>query len=78
VLSKEVASFGITVNVLGLSIVDGPGMAEQISEEAISETLGRTAIGRKLSQSDITNAADFLISEGSGAVTSQTIYLGGP
>lgn len=77
VLAKEVVAFGVTVNVLGLSIVDEPGMADQIAADSVSGTLAQTVLGRTLRIEDVTNAVDFLISDASSAVTSQTIYLGG-
>ena len=78
VLAREVGSDGITVNTLGLSIVDHSGMVENLSEEAISEALGHTVFKLRLGFGDITHAIDFLISEKSKAVTKQTLYLGGP
>jgi 3-oxoacyl-[acyl-carrier protein] reductase len=77
VFAKEVASFGVTANTLGLSVVEGSGMAEEISDETTEQLLGNTVTGKHLKMEDVTNALDFLISDESGAVTSQTIYIGG-
>jgi len=77
VLAKEVASFGITVNTLSLSFVDQSGLIDEFSDEVIQETLQLTTIKSRLSLGDVAHALDFLISERSGMVTNQTLYLGG-
>lgn len=75
VLSKEVASYGITVNTLGLSFVKGSGMIKKFSEKVILETLDRTILKSSLNFKDITPTIDFLISN--RMITNQRIYLGG-
>jgi len=77
VLAKEVSSFGITVNTLGLSIVSRTGMVENLSEDAISEVLEQTILKSWLNFEDVAYAMDFLISEKSKMVTGQTFYIGG-
>jgi len=77
VFAKEVISFGITVNVLGLSFVRNTGMAEALSKKVISETLEKTITKSPLKFEDVINAIDFLISPKSKDLTGQTIYLGG-
>jgi 3-oxoacyl-[acyl-carrier protein] reductase len=77
VFAREVSSFGVTVNVLGLSIVEDSGMAKQLSEESMADTLKQTVLGRTIRMDEVTNALDFLVSEESGAVTGQVLYLGG-
>jgi 3-oxoacyl-[acyl-carrier protein] reductase len=77
VFAKEMAGEGITVNILGLSIVKGSGMASNISETALKETLRETITGKETTFEEITHALDFLISDQSSMVTGQTIYLGG-
>ncbi len=77
VLAKEVAADGIIVNILGLSIVKNSGMAENLREDAISNTLDQTILKSLLDLEDISHAIDFFISEKSRMVTSQTLYLGG-
>ena len=77
IFAREVALYGITVNILGLSIVKNSGMAKNISDKAIKEALAQTIIKEQISFEDISNAIDFFIMEQSKMVTGQTIYLGG-
>ena len=77
VLAREVTKLGITANVLGLSVVENSGMVEGLSDDARSDTLGQLIAGKPLSMDDLTNALDFMISDDSGALTSQTIHIGG-
>jgi 3-oxoacyl-[acyl-carrier protein] reductase len=77
VLAAEVFPLGITVNTLGLSIVEETGMAEQIPPEAAAQTLERTISGETLRLQDVAHAVDFFIHPRSSTVTAQTLYLGG-
>lgn len=77
VFAREVAPLGITVNTLALSFVKDSGMTSKISEEATQEGLGSTISKAWLETDDIVHALDFYISEKSGQVLGQTIYLGG-
>ncbi len=77
VLAKEVAPFGITVNTLGLSLVDKTGMSERLTKKAASDLLERTTLKRQLSLLDVAHAMDFLISNNSHMITNQLLYLGG-
>lgn len=77
VLAKEIASDGVTVNTLGLSIVTDTGMAENLGEDAVSKALQHTVLKSALNFKDVSHAMDFLISERSKTLTSQTLYLGG-
>jgi 3-oxoacyl-[acyl-carrier protein] reductase len=77
VFAKETYGFGITVNTVGFSVVDADGMRNELSEKVIQATLDLTITHRMVSVDDITNALDFFISEKSGGVSGQLIYLGG-
>ena len=76
VLSKEVACFGITVNVVSPSVIDTE-LSKAINEVALEEVLNRNAIKEYGNLVDISNTIDFLIKEESISVTGQIIYLGG-
>jgi len=78
VFAKEVGPFGITVNAIGLPPVEATGMAEALPESAVADTLSRIAIGRMVTLEEVAHAVDFFAAERSGAVTGQTLYLGGP
>jgi 3-oxoacyl-[acyl-carrier protein] reductase len=75
VLARELSGFGITVNVLGYSVVEGEGMAERLSDAAVSATLGRSITGRPVQPADVARVMDFFISEQSARITGQTVYL---
>lgn len=77
VLARELVSFGITVNTLGLSVVRDTGMAETLSKDAIASALNQTIMKSPLDLRDVAHAVDFFISEHSTMVTGQTLYLGG-
>ncbi|NQT14852.1 MAG: SDR family oxidoreductase [Planctomycetes bacterium] len=78
VFAKEVYSFGITVNALGLPPVENTGMGAALPEGAIADTLERIAVKRMVTVEEVAHAVDFLAAEQSGAITGQTLYLGGP
>lgn len=76
VTAKEVSSWGITVNNLGL----GPfksDLIKNISEKKIDAVLDQQSIRRWTEIQDITQVVDFFSSERSDFITGQTIYLGG-
>ncbi|MDP2652767.1 MAG: SDR family oxidoreductase [Candidatus Omnitrophota bacterium] len=77
VLAREVGPYGITVNTLGLSIVEETGMKNNLSEKVIAGVLGQTILKKKLSPQDVADIIDLVISEKSTQITGQTVYLGG-
>jgi 3-oxoacyl-[acyl-carrier protein] reductase len=76
VLSKELAEFGITVNVVGPTPIK-TDLIRSVPKEKIEELLKRQAIPRLTEFKDISNVIDFYIHPESDFVTGQTIYLGG-
>lgn len=76
ILSKEFASYGITCNAIGPSLVK-TDLLKNIPEEKIKELLDRITINKFGNFKDISNLIDFYISEQSGMLTGQIIYLGG-
>ena len=77
VLAKEIYPFGITVNILSLSVVKESGMVSEITIEAEQNILNRTITKKQLDSSHIIHSVDFLISEKSCRITGQNIHLGG-
>jgi 3-oxoacyl-[acyl-carrier protein] reductase len=75
VLARELAGFGVTVNVIGYSVVEGEGMAERLSDAAVAATLGRSITGKPVQPVDVAHAMDFFISDRSARITGQTVYL---
>lgn len=75
VLTKEVASYGITVNVLRLSMVKHSGMVDALSNDDVLDLLKYTATKSGLDFEDITHTIDFLISEKSKMVTGEILMI---
>ncbi len=76
VMSKELASFGIRVNALGLPIVRTV-LTRTLPDEARANVLARQTIDRMCEFEDLVGPVEFLTSERSGFVTGETLYLGG-
>lgn len=77
VLAKETLQYGITVNILSLSVVENTGMENALTNELKHEILNQTISKAQLSIPDVTNAINFFINEKSGMITNQILYLGG-
>lgn len=76
ILARELGPLGITVNAIG----PGPtptDLTRGVPAEALEALVARLAVKRPGTLEDVTNVLDFLIGKESGAVTGQTIYLGG-
>lgn len=76
VFAKEVAGYGITCNVLGVSAIE-TDMMKKIPPEKLDAILKQLPIQRQVTIADITNALDFFIKAESAAITAQVMYLGG-
>lgn len=77
VMARELAAFGITVNVIGPSVVD-TDLTANVPPDRIDALLQRQAIHRKSTMDDVLAAIDFFLAPASSAITGQTLYLGGP
>ena len=78
VFAHELAGYSISVNSLGLSYVEGTGMAEAQSKKAIDAVSARLARPGLITADEVLHAVDFLISPAARNITGQTIYFGGP
>jgi len=76
VLAKEFAEFGITVNAIGPTPIK-TDLIRSIPEEKIERLLDRQYIRRLGEFEDVSNVINFFLSEESGYITGQVIYLGG-
>lgn len=76
IFAKEVAGYGITCNVLGISAIETE-MMKKIPVEKLKAILKQLPIQREITVGDITNALDFFIKTESAAITAQILYLGG-
>jgi len=52
-------------------------LSSKINQEKLLEVLKRNAVHDYIDFGDISNLIDFIIKPESGAITAQTIYLGG-
>lgn len=77
VLSKEFASYGITVNTLSLSPIETDMLRASGTPDVIAKVIDGLTISRKAEPEDVFNGIDFLCAEESCFITGQTIYLGG-
>lgn len=75
-LSAELAPFNITLNAIGLSLMD-TDMTKNLSTEVKNNFMSKQGIRRNGEIRDITHLCDFLISEKSDFISGQIIYLGG-
>ena len=77
VLAREVFQFGITINILSLSVVKDTGMEIALTEEIKRNILNQTISKDQLNIYDVIHAVNFLIDEKSKMVSNQILCLGG-
>ena len=75
-ISKELASFNITVNAIGPTPIK-TDLIKAIPKEKIDELIEKQTIKRLGTFEDIKNVIDFFIDKKSDFITGQIIYLGG-
>lgn len=75
-LAKEVASRGITVNVVAPGFID-TDMTEVLTEEQKNAILTQVPAHRLGSPTDIANAVAFLVSEEASYITGETLHVNG-
>jgi 3-oxoacyl-[acyl-carrier protein] reductase len=77
-LARECAADDITINALGLSLVEGTGMLEGLSSKAAAAKQQALAKPQPLTAAEILHAVDFLSAPQARNITGQTLYFGGP
>jgi len=75
-ISKEVASYNITVNAIGPTPVE-TDLIKTVPKDKIAALLDKQAMKRFGTFEDIKNVIDFFIDDKSDFITGQIIYLGG-
>ncbi len=75
-LAQEVASRGITVNAVAPGFIE-TDMTAELSEDQQATLLSQIPVGRMGSVQDIANAVSFLVSNGAGYITGETINVNG-
>jgi len=73
-LSQEVASRGITVNVVAPGIIDSPSVAAKLDAQRIAEMVPMKRAGRP---EEVADLVAFVVSERAGYITGQTISING-
>lgn len=76
VLARELAPRGITCNTLGLSVIE-TDMVDTLSSDLLDKIVASMPMPRRATSEDVMNLLDFFLSDASGYVTAQTVYLGG-
>ena len=76
ILSKELSEFDITVNTIGPTPVE-TDLIKVVPKDKVDEILNKQTLKRFGSIDDVLNVIKFFMSENSGFITGQTIYLGG-
>ena len=75
-LAQEVASRGITVNSIAPGFIE-TDMTAELSEDQQNLLLSQIPAGRMGSVEDIAHAVSFLVSEGAGYITGETLHVNG-
>lgn len=76
VLARELSSYNITSNVIGISAFSTQ-MLQQLDQMNLEKVMEQLPISRKADSGDITNVLDFFLSLRSSYITSQVVYLAG-
>lgn len=76
-LSRECAGEDITINCLGLSLVESSGMVEGLSVAALQAKRQALPKPNLLGIAEIVHAIEFLAAPDAKNITGQTIYFGG-
>lgn len=76
VMAKEFAALNITCNTLAVSAFETE-MLRQLPRDKVDKVVQSLPLARYAVADDILNVLDFFVSERSGYVTAQTLFLGG-
>ena len=76
VLANEIIEYGITANVLSLSVVEKTGMSEAISQEIYDEILSKSQTKEYVKVSDVIEQINYLISSKSDHFSGNIIQIG--
>lgn len=76
VMAKEFAPMNVTCNTLGITAI-ATDMLGQLPRDKVDAVIASLPLPRYATADDILNVIDFFVSERSGYVTAQTVFLGG-
>ncbi len=77
VFANEILDEDITLNTLGLSLVEGDGMVTGLSEMALAEKHKFLSKPNEISVDEIYHALQFFMDDAAGNITNQVIFFGG-
>lgn len=75
-LAAEVGARGITVNAIAPGFIE-TDMTAHLNDEQVTQMLRRIPLGRMGSSDDVAEVVAFLVSDGAGYVTGETISVNG-
>lgn len=75
IMAKELATLGITCNVIAPSMIKTEAV-EALGDEVIERALSKLTIKRVVTIEEICNVLEFFIHPESGVITGQTVYMG--
>jgi len=75
-LAAEVGSRGITVNAIAPGFIE-TDMTSELNSEQVEQMLARVPLGRMGSGEEVAEAVAYLVSEGAGYVTGETLSVNG-
>lgn len=75
ILAKEVASFGITCNVIAPSMIETDA-TDALGEKVRERALSKLTIKRTVTSEEICNVVDFFVAPESRCITGQVIHMG--
>ena len=76
ILARELADFGVTVNVIGPAALD-TDLTRALPKKKLDDVISRQTLKRLGRLDEVANVTDFFIRPESNFVTGQTIFLGG-
>jgi len=76
-LAREIGTADITINTVGLSLVEGSGMAEGLSDKALADKQAELIKPDLITTGEIAHAIDFFACDAARNITNQVVYFGG-
>jgi len=75
-IANEINQYGVTSNILSLSVVNDLGMSKDLSDAVIKKILDKTSTGKAININDVVKAIDNLIGPKSDQINGQKIVIG--